>query len=307
MGANIADMRFVEELRLLDHNRIALIGSVNPVNCEYVAADINAGKETIWSAGLCGSFVDSPDRKHVVYCGAPGVFTPEEDWRVVVQFDNDIRAYNPPEPGGRLTADPIWSADSSRVAVLEHNLITKAKGVVAVPLKGEVTRIPLPVSFEEPIALEWAENTLTLRTGGGRYTVDNAAKSFRLALVEVEEQIAKQTEKRRAIEAARIRVIEAATKLGGDEYKTTAFVPAETQPQALVEEDSLRMSDAGGGVRATNAYQRSVRQGGASIRAVRGLLFMLLKLLSRRGGRTCLPSLMFSVATDEQPPRPGLP
>ena len=40
-------MRFVEELRLLDHNRIALIGSINPVNCQYVVVDVNTGQERL--------------------------------------------------------------------------------------------------------------------------------------------------------------------------------------------------------------------------------------------------------------------
>jgi hypothetical protein len=224
-SANIAGMRFVEQLRMLADNRIALIGSVNPVNCEYVVVDINSGKELSWSLGLCGSFVTSPDGKHVAYPGAPGMFTPEEDWRQRIEFDNDRRAYTPAGPSGRLLTDPVWSADSTQIAVLEHDLQTKAKGVVIVSLKGEVTRIPLPLSFEMPMELEWAGNTLALHAGGERYTIDPTAKAMHTPYVDVDERLAVQAAKKGAVDETRKRGIEVAKGLGAKEYNVDVFVP----------------------------------------------------------------------------------
>jgi hypothetical protein len=230
-SANIAGMRFVEELRMLDGNRIALIGSINPVNCQYVVVDVNTGKEAGWSLGLCGSFVTSPDRKHVAYHGGPGMSTPEEDWRQDVEFDNDRLAYTPPPPRGRLLTDPVWSADSTQIAVLEHDLQTKAKGIVIVSLKGEVTRIPLPLSLEMPMELEWAGNTLALHAGGERYTIDPTAKAMRTPYVDVDERLSVQAAKKRAVDETRKRGIEVAKGLGAKEYDIDVFVPTTgTQP-----------------------------------------------------------------------------
>jgi hypothetical protein len=223
---NEAGMRFVEELRLLDRNRIALIGSINPMNCQYVVVNINTGKETSWSLGLCGSFVTSPDRQHVTYPCAPGMSAPDEDLRQCINFENDRRAYTPPQPKGRVLTDPVWSADSTQIAVLEHNLQTQAKGVVVVPLKGEAIRVPLSSSFDAPLELQWAGNTLALKAGADRYTVDPVTKILRMADVDVEGQISKQAERKRAVAAIRNRGIESAAKLGAKDYDIDVFVPA---------------------------------------------------------------------------------
>lgn len=42
---SVGGMRFIEDLEWVGPNRLAVSGSVNPENCEYVVLDVNTGKE----------------------------------------------------------------------------------------------------------------------------------------------------------------------------------------------------------------------------------------------------------------------
>ena len=75
------------------------------------------------------------------------------------------------------------------MAVLEEDSATKLKSVTVATTKGLVTRVPVPRSFELPMVLEWAENTLTLKAEGTRYSIDVSAKVLRLAAPEIEEHL----------------------------------------------------------------------------------------------------------------------
>jgi hypothetical protein len=78
-------MRFIEDLKWLNSSQVALEGSLNPVNCEYVVLDITSGKEVEWHFGTCGTFVRSPDGKLVAYWAVEGTGLAEEKVRETPQ------------------------------------------------------------------------------------------------------------------------------------------------------------------------------------------------------------------------------
>ena len=229
-SASVVGMNFIGELFWLDVRRIAITGGINPNNCEYVVLDAGTGEELTGAVGLCGSFSVSPDGQHVAYTCAPGVGAPETDWRQCVEFDREVRAYTPPSPRGRLLTDPVWSGDSSRIAVLEHDLQTTAKTVVIVSLDRQITRIPLPATFQVPMELRWVENRLTLRAEGTTFLVDSAAKALRSPGLDVEEAMQRQDRAKEEQRAARRRAIGLALKLGATREEDIGVYLPETDP-----------------------------------------------------------------------------
>ncbi len=200
----IGGMRFVEVMRWLDKERLVLDGSINPNNCEYSVVDAATGKEVRGYIGACNTFVDSPDGAHVAYSAPPGIGVQDEDYRRCISIDNTT-PYRPESKSGRLLTDAVWSADSTTVAAVEHDLVTKEKGVVVVTRSRAVTRVPLPMSIEGTMSLRWVGPRLILEAGENRYQVDITARALRFAGADVDDQIAAEAAAKRLIEEARYR------------------------------------------------------------------------------------------------------
>lgn len=216
-------MRFIERLWWAGTDSLVLYGSINPNNCEYVAVDVNTGQTTSDYGMACDTHVTSPDGAHLAYAGPPGIGVRDEDYRQCLDVDGR-RVYTR-QPNGQLLTDAVWSGDSSSLALIEENTPTKTSDVVVVTLKGEVTRVPVPPSFEPPMALQWIGDTLVLEAAGGRYSVLPETKSVMPVTIDVEDKLQAETEAKRAREAARQRAIALARKLGAQNDEIDVFLP----------------------------------------------------------------------------------
>ncbi len=58
-------LRFVEQLSWITPEKVRVAGSINPHNCEMFDLEIETAAESNWQTGECGSFVASPDGRHV--------------------------------------------------------------------------------------------------------------------------------------------------------------------------------------------------------------------------------------------------
>lgn len=133
-------MRFIEDLKWLNSSQVALEGSLNPVNCEYVVLDITSGKEVEWHFGTCGTFVRSPDGKLVAYWAVEGTGLAEEKVRDVLEISN-TQVY-PSQRTSRFLSKPAWSADGRKVALIDRDANSGVVSLTVVDGKPDLTPGP---------------------------------------------------------------------------------------------------------------------------------------------------------------------
>ena len=151
--ANVAGMRFIEELQWISAERLMVSGSVNPSTGEYAVLDARTGKEIggYLADGLGLAF--SPDGKHVAYEAAVPHFTPVEERRPRLCLDDGC---DPRRASGGYPSDPerhiefatypVWSPSSSMVAVLAQDYRTNGLLLIAQSAGGQAMEFPLPAS-----------------------------------------------------------------------------------------------------------------------------------------------------------------
>ena len=160
-----AGMRFVEAVRWLSDDRIAVRGSLNPSQSQYYVVDAGAGR-------IVDDFIDdrsaaafSPDGRHVaVQSGSPH-FTPAA--QRAPQMAVDGRTIYP--AAGRAEADfasePRWSADSRSLAWLVQHRGPAATALV-VWSAGAARETPLPLAAGAQASVAWSGERVLVTARG---------------------------------------------------------------------------------------------------------------------------------------------
>jgi dipeptidyl aminopeptidase/acylaminoacyl peptidase len=155
-------MRFVETLQWIAPDRIAVGGTVNPSTIEVVVLDIATGKQTdeTDSDEMAPTF--STDGKHFAgFFGSPH-FADEEGKEPELDVDNK-RVYPPETIKVDFLTKPVWSPETSDVAVVAKDKKAKTYSVVLWRNDEPLVTLPVPVPWEDVKAdLFWKDNALIL-------------------------------------------------------------------------------------------------------------------------------------------------
>jgi len=93
--------------------------------CQMFDLDVATDEESNWRSGICGTFTESPDAKHMAELHPVEYPAPEEERFQWIKMDKDERFYLEEDPRGVfILAGPAWSPDSGSVAVLERAATT---------------------------------------------------------------------------------------------------------------------------------------------------------------------------------------
>ncbi len=158
-------MRFVESVEWIGPYRVVVAGSVNPSTTEYDVIDLSNGATTdeIYDDGAGASF--SPDGLHVAYVtGAPHFAAPDQNMPTLNIDGTPVRN----ESDGKLefAGRPVWSSDSTRVAVAVLDRERHAYGltIAEVPATqgtaATASLVPLPFKGEAATSVYWVGNRL---------------------------------------------------------------------------------------------------------------------------------------------------
>ncbi len=166
-GANSGPgVQYVESLQWITRHRVAVSGTLNPSTVETLLFDIATAKLVTVLDDDMGGAVFSPDGHHVaLITGAPH-FSRAEDRRPVLTID---QAKVFPEKGEHVTllTRPVWSQDSSRLAIAAEDSATKKRYVFLWKRGGEGERIPFATQSgeDQEIHLSWAGQSFYLVAG----------------------------------------------------------------------------------------------------------------------------------------------
>ena len=201
-------LRFVEDLSWVTARKVRVSGSVNPIRCEMFDLDIETAQESNWQMGECGSFIQSPDGKHFAY--VEGTSGAEDERRDSVGIDDDKVAYS---DGGRMRvlAGPVWSKDSSGVAVLEKRAGSGELDVTTVSITGRSASTPVPQYLSENPSLVFVDTRVVVRSAKGTMLVDPRKKSAGVAPEDVRLKV-EQADRARETAAEAKRKLEAVTR-----------------------------------------------------------------------------------------------
>lgn len=159
-------MRFVSDLSWLPNGKLRIEGSVNPMNCLLFDLDVQTGQDSNWYSGVCGDFIASPDRKHMIarHKNYPG---PEEEQIDVMQLDDKERFYRGNDPNGVFwLTQPVWSPDSQKIALIEREYTTGNVSAVVLSLTGAVVRIRVTREVAEHPAVTWVGDAVVVGERG---------------------------------------------------------------------------------------------------------------------------------------------
>ena len=182
--ANVSGMRGVEELEWISDQRLVASGSVNPSTAEYAVIDVETGRE------VAGYLVDgfgweaSPDGSHAAYVGYIPHFTPEASRRPQFCLDDECtfmkpsRNYQRADVHIEFTSKPVWSSDSSSVAITAENYETKAESVIVRPVGGRPLELAAPPGAEGSLQTSWDGNVLVVRAGSHAWRLEPGASAF---------------------------------------------------------------------------------------------------------------------------------
>jgi hypothetical protein len=172
-------------LEWLNHDEIAVSGSVNPSLTETVVLNI---KKRTYQGGIFddGPGADfSPDGKHIAYTSGSPHFTPENRREPALNVDHE-RVF--PKEGTRIrfVSDRRWSPDSSRLAVISEDFVTNRRSVVVWREDGSVSIIALGLPTKTKTDLFWNGGDLMITYDGGSLriapTTATLEKSFSKAI-----------------------------------------------------------------------------------------------------------------------------
>ena len=214
--AHDSGMRFIEGLDWLDGTRVIFWGSANPWNCSDVTLDTTTGKEIEWHFGTCGTFVRSPDGTLLAYWAAEGMGVADDDRREILEI-SDAEVY-PKDPSAKILqfrSKPAWSADSQKVALIDHDMNTDVTSLTVVD--GRPDRTPRPErrpfqetfrrpaevfmhtqltagsddGFDDRFEVQWVGNSIVVsKNGEALYQADPQARTVRPATAEALQSLA---------------------------------------------------------------------------------------------------------------------
>ncbi len=176
----VGGMRYIENLEWVGQNRLALSGSVNPANCEYVVLDLDTSQEAVGGIGACGSFVLSPDGAHLASLAPPGIGVAEEDRPIGIQIDHrDVYTGNRRQIA--FKSGIAWSADSSRVAIIGQDAASTARRVFVISREGARTEVPLSGDAADANQIRWLGGSFYVRGHATLHRIDAGARKALIA------------------------------------------------------------------------------------------------------------------------------
>jgi hypothetical protein len=170
-------LRFVEGLDWLPDGKARLWGSINPSNCEMFDFDVKTGQESNWQEGECGTFVASPDGRHIAALGLVQQLVSEKERFDTVQIDNREGLYGGGAADIFVLAGPVWSPDSQNIAVIEKRAHSGQAAVIILSLAGVATRIPVSSAILAHPALAWRKQGIIAGSGSRSIRIDPATRN----------------------------------------------------------------------------------------------------------------------------------
>ncbi len=237
-------MRFVESLEWLPNGKIRLGGSVNPWNCEQFDQDPATGKTSNGVFGKCGSFVPSPDGKHMAKLDTVAQSDDEHAFDTVLVDEGPSSVHRSSSiatvsywgdshlQGIFVLAGPAWSPDSKEIAVIERRSSDQQFAVViftpadkpgeeAEP-QGRVRSFWIPAAtVEDPSwpSLQWIGSKVVAGQGDRSVSVDSLdPRALSLAATsDLKVELARRERARTDAAASAVRTAAMVRQLGGSE------------------------------------------------------------------------------------------
>lgn len=179
----IGGMRYIEDLQWVGSNRLAVSGSVNPENCEYVVLDLDTAQEVKGEIGACRSFALSPDGAHLASFVAPGIGVAQEDRAIGIQIDHRV-VYTGDRKQIAFESRIAWSADNSRFAVIRRDAALTSRRVLVVTRDGRRTEISLSGDAADANEIRWLGGSPYVRGHATFHRVDLDANKIVIAGLE---------------------------------------------------------------------------------------------------------------------------
>lgn len=176
----VGGMRFIEEIEWVGPDRLAVSGSVNPENCEYVVVDLTSREEVEHNPGACTSFVRSPDGQHLASFLPPGIGVAEDQRSRGLQIDNRI-VYRPDKRNIRFIDPPAWSPNSKQIAVIERSVDSGARRVVVAWRLENAVALTLSGDTADAERVRWLDGSLYVGGHNAAYRVDLQARQLVIA------------------------------------------------------------------------------------------------------------------------------
>jgi len=202
-GSSHFEFRFIQSVEWVNSRRVRIEASHSPKNGEQFDLDVESGEESNWQFGYGGSFVASPDDKHVAYLGLVAM-GPDEERTDSVEIDHESVVYvgeGPPQtrPGIRVLAGPVWCSDSKRVAFLERTRGTGDAAVTVLSVTGSFQRMPVPGHILDTPEVVCTDGRVVAGAGPGAVLVDPETKRIGNVTPDVQDRLQQQasTDRRR--------------------------------------------------------------------------------------------------------------
>jgi hypothetical protein len=182
-GSNLSGMRFVEKLEWISNQRLVVSGSLNPSTAEYAVIDVGSGEQVKDYMVDGFNWAASPDGSHAAYVGYVPHFTQEEARRPQLCLDDECPLDRPfggyPGPSIHLefVAPPVWSPDSSVVAIVAEKYETKAPLVIVRSLGGKNSEFA-PPRVDGLLGVSWEGTTLVVSTGSTFWSLERGSSVF---------------------------------------------------------------------------------------------------------------------------------
>ncbi|HLK21886.1 MAG TPA: hypothetical protein VKT81_23220, partial [Bryobacteraceae bacterium] len=197
-------LRFIEDVSWMTQHKLRITGSINPRNCEMFDVDVDTAKESNWQVGYCGSFVASPDDNHIAHLGlvTQGADAERTD---SLEIDNGSIVYRGTRPI-LVLAGPVWSQDSSQIAVLEKQVDSGELAVTTVSTAGQIDRVPVPQNFGENASLTFIAHNVAIRSAARSLLADTRQKTVGALAGEVATILAQADQDRQKSDQAKERI-----------------------------------------------------------------------------------------------------
>lgn len=181
--SKVSGMRFVENLEWISNQRLVVSGSLNPSTAEYAVIDVVSGEQVKDYLVDGFKWAASPDGSHAAYVGYVPHFTPEDARHPQLCLDDECPLDRPfggyPGPAIHLefAAPPVWSPDSSVVAIVAEKYETKAPLVIVRPLGGKSSEFA-PPRVDGVLGISWEGTALVVGTGSTFWNLERGSSVF---------------------------------------------------------------------------------------------------------------------------------
>lgn len=220
----ILGMRHIEDLEWVGPSRLAVSGSVNPENCEYVVLNIDTAQEEKVEIGACGSFALSPDGAHLASFIPPGIGVAEAERAIGIQIDDRV-VYTAKRAQVAFESRIVWSADSSRFAVIARDAASGARRIIIVNRDGMKTEIPLSGDAADASEIRWFGGSPYVRGQAAFHRVDLDANKVLPADLEAVRALEAESESEQVRAAGALSAEALVRGLGGRDADTQRAAP----------------------------------------------------------------------------------